>query len=61
MEETWNVLCPYCGQSFCVFVDLSAGDQEYVEDCQVCCQPIDLRVRIKNGEIQDIRSKRSDE
>lgn len=37
-----NVQCPYCGESFETAVDLSAGSFRYVEDCQVCCQPIEL-------------------
>jgi hypothetical protein len=36
------VQCPYCGESFDTAVDLSAGSFRYIEDCQVCCQPIEL-------------------
>jgi len=32
--------CPYCGEPIELFVDDSAGDQQYVEDCSVCCRPI---------------------
>ena len=31
--------CPYCGEEVETTVDLSAGDQTYIEDCQVCCRP----------------------
>ena len=37
-----TVQCPYCGESFETAVDPSAGSYRYVEDCQVCCQPIEL-------------------
>lgn len=37
-----TVQCPYCGESFETTVDLSAGSTSYIEDCQVCCQPIEL-------------------
>ena len=37
-----TVQCPYCGEAFETAVDLSAGSFQYVEDCQVCCQPIEL-------------------
>jgi hypothetical protein len=37
-----GVQCPYCGEAFDTAVDLSAGSFQYVEDCQVCCQPIEL-------------------
>ena len=36
------VTCPYCGESFDTQIDLSAGTFSYIEDCQVCCQPIEL-------------------
>ena len=36
------VQCPYCGERFDTAVDVSAGAFRYVEDCQVCCQPIEL-------------------
>jgi hypothetical protein len=54
MEQTRKVVCPYCSQTFYLFVDISAGDQEYIEDCQVCCQPIEFRIRIEDGEIEEI-------
>lgn len=34
------VNCPYCGEPITLLLDLSAGNQEYIEDCQVCCQPM---------------------
>jgi len=37
-----TVQCPYCGERYETAVDLSAGSFRYVEDCQVCCQPIEL-------------------
>ena len=40
--EFATVQCPYCGESLETAVDLSAGSFSYVEDCQVCCQPIEL-------------------
>jgi hypothetical protein len=41
-EEFVTIQCPYCGERFETAVDLSAGSFSYVEDCQVCCQPIEL-------------------
>jgi hypothetical protein len=37
-----SVQCPYCGESFDTAVDWSAGAFRYIEDCHVCCQPIEL-------------------
>ena len=36
--------CPYCWESIYFEIDLSEPNQEYVEDCQVCCNPILLRI-----------------
>jgi hypothetical protein len=54
MEEARLVVCPYCSQTFYLFIDISARNQEYIEDCQICCQPIEFRISIKDGEIQGI-------
>jgi hypothetical protein len=39
-----EVQCPYCGERIEIQVDGSAGEQSYVEDCSVCCRPIEMRV-----------------
>ncbi len=39
-SELVSVYCPYCGEIIQVIVDLSVEEQEYVEDCSVCCRPI---------------------
>ncbi len=45
MLESQDYQCPYCGEPVEALLDLSAGDQNYIEDCPVCCRPIifDLR------------------
>jgi hypothetical protein len=37
-----SIGCPYCGQSIEVLLDPSDSDQQYIEDCQVCCKPINF-------------------
>ena len=44
--ETYPVQCPYCWEMIELTVDCSAGNQEYPEDCAVCCRPIALAIRI---------------
>ena len=39
-----QVQCPYCGESIDLEVDSSGGQQSYIEDCRVCCRPIEVRV-----------------
>jgi hypothetical protein len=42
-----TVQCPYCGQRFDLLIDPTAGnEQSYIEDCQVCCSPVSIEVRI---------------
>jgi transcription elongation factor Elf1 len=39
-----TIECPYCGEPLEVLLDASDLDQEYIEDCQVCCKPITFLV-----------------
>lgn len=41
-----TVHCPYCGESLQIAIDDSVEQQQYIEDCQVCCKPILLRVSV---------------
>ena len=34
--------CPWCGERISMIMDLSVSDQSYIEDCEVCCRPIDI-------------------
>ena len=54
MEASRRVECPFCGQRFYIFVDVSAGDQQYIEDCQICCRPIEFRISIESGKVKEI-------
>ena len=56
-----NVGCPYCGENFGTVLDLSAGSSAYIEDCQVCCQPIELRVSVDDdGGLRGVDAVRTD-
>lgn len=47
MLQPKTVQCPYCWEEVEITVDASAGrDQQYVEDCSVCCRPWNVRVTI---------------
>ena len=46
MDPVVDLECPYCGETVPVTLDEGAStSQRYVEDCPVCCRPIELRVR----------------
>jgi hypothetical protein len=62
MLEWVNVSCPYCGQDYETAVDCSAGDQDYVEDCQICCSPILFTVSVgQDGALLSVETRRENE
>jgi hypothetical protein len=58
--EFVSILCPYCWERYETQVDLSAGSFTYVEDCQVCCQPIELSCEVEEGELIGVKPERMD-
>ena len=62
MIEEVEIACPYCGSTFTSLIDCSAGDQAYIEDCQICCAPIDFSVTVDwDGELSSVVARRGDE
>ena len=59
---TVDAECPYCGEPIALAVDTSGGRrQSYVEDCVVCCRPIEVKVLVHaDGEV-DVTVARQDE
>jgi len=56
-----DVHCPYCAETFETQVDLTAGSFTHIEDCHVCCQPIELSVEISNaGRLRSVQAQRLD-
>lgn len=57
MIETIAIQCPYCGESYETVVDVSAGSQQYIEDCAVCCRPIEIALNVgDDGELLDVKT-----
>jgi Cysteine-rich CPXCG len=57
-----SVQCPYCGESLELWVDETGGSsQKYVEDCQVCCQPMEVFVSVEGGEECSVSVQRTDD
>jgi hypothetical protein len=60
-EEGVTIACPYCGAPNEIALDPSGGRrQEYVEDCQVCCQPWNLLVQYRRDGTADVRVTAAD-
>ena len=49
MEYFFN--CPYCWEEISFILDISVSEQVYVEDCEVCCNPIEVKYEYSGGEI----------
>ncbi|MBD8090138.1 CPXCG motif-containing cysteine-rich protein [Pseudomonas fluorescens] len=58
MLETESYDCPYCGEPAEAVLDLSGGDQSYIEDCPVCCRPIIFDLQVHDDEwMLNVRSE----
>ena len=61
-QEEVGVGCPYCGEMIEILVDLSVGEQQYIEDCSVCCAPILMSVQVDEaGHFSHVDVKTDDE
>jgi len=52
MEE-YFFMCPYCGQQISMMLDLSVRGQKYIEDCEVCCRPIEISYSVAHGLVEE--------
>ena len=59
--EPVRIDCPYCGESLEIAIDASAGRQQYIEDCHVCCHPIHLRIALDADGLPSVEARREDE
>ena len=50
MLDAVTVQCPTCWEAQELLIDSSVGDQDYTEDCTVCCRPMAVHVRCGSGE-----------
>lgn len=61
MLEPVVIGCPYCGESIEVVIDCSVDEQDYIEDCQVCCHPIRFLVTVGPDGSPSVDVRREDE
>lgn len=50
-EAEYFFICPYCWQQISMMLDPSVKQQSYIEDCEVCCNPIEISYTIQEGQI----------
>lgn len=53
--------CPYCSQFITMVLDLSVAQQLYVEDCEVCCRPIEINYRTDGSQVIDFTAANDDD
>jgi hypothetical protein len=49
--------CPYCWEEISMLLDTSVRKQTYIEDCEICCNPIEIFVRFENSEILEFDAR----
>jgi hypothetical protein len=57
--EDVEIECPYCGELFGILADTSHPTVEMIEDCSVCCHPIQLSLRFSGGELVSVQASAS--
>jgi len=52
--NTVSIQCPYCGDAVDITVDCSIDYQQYIEDCYVCCRPMQLSVSVDEHHVASV-------
>ena len=61
MEEIEKFFkCPYCLEKISMILDISSeGTQTYIEDCEVCCQPIQITYSSEATKVKNFRCEKA--
>ena len=61
VEEDYDFECPYCGVENSARLDVTGGcKQSFVQDCVICCQPIQISVQFEGGAVASFSADRQD-
>ena len=41
--------CPYCWEEISMLFDTTIHNQVYIEDCEVCCNPIEVNPKFEQA------------
>lgn len=61
MLHEQQVNCPYCGEAFTAFLDLSQGNHTSIEDCFICCRPIEFLIETDGNRLSRIKVATDDD
>lgn len=53
--------CPYCGEPIELLVDCPGEEQRYIEDCQVCCRPMNVHVTVGQDGLPSVQVTQENE
>jgi len=59
--EPVSISCPYCGETIEILVDPSVESQSYIEDCQVCCRPMNMSVTMDDEGRPEVQASAEDD
>jgi transcription elongation factor Elf1 len=48
--------CPYCWEEISMLLDSSVQNQNYIEDCETCCNPIQIDSNFDHGELMNFNA-----
>ena len=54
-SPTRMIDCPHCGERLPIAMDLTSGEQDGIQDCEVCCRPIRIRYAVEDGHVSNFR------
>ena len=54
VNEALSIECPHCGETFSLAFDESEGSAEFIIDCEVCCRPMSVAVRVADGSVDGV-------
>jgi hypothetical protein len=54
VAKSLRITCPTCGEDFDLLLDPSEGDAEFISDCEICCRPMTVTVRVHGGDIETL-------
>ena len=57
----FSFTCPHCWEMQLKLIDSSVNFHSFIEDCEVCCKPIEVSFEVHNGEMTSFSAKRLDE
>ncbi len=50
--------CPYCWQQISMLLDPDMSEESYIEDCQVCCNPIEIIFIMRDKKLISFQAKK---